>query len=113
MILVPFFEIPYEDRLAKNVKKRYVQVLLRSTDKVAVCKFTQTSLSGYSACLSRPNEQETDLINFVCHAVMQITHFYDTGGLFCLVTFYFETANKPCYGKSALIIGELFKLSLI
>ena len=31
MILVPFFEIPYGDRLAKNVQKRYVQVIPRST----------------------------------------------------------------------------------
>ena len=31
MVLLPFFEIPYRDRLAKNVKKRYVQVIPRST----------------------------------------------------------------------------------
>ena len=30
-MLLPFFEIPYGDRLAKNVKKRYVQVIPRST----------------------------------------------------------------------------------
>ena len=33
MILVPFFEIPYWDRLAKNVKSRCVQIILRSTAK--------------------------------------------------------------------------------
>ena len=33
MILVPFFEIPLRDRLAKNVKSRYVQIIPRSTDK--------------------------------------------------------------------------------
>ena len=32
MLLLSFFEIPYGDRLAKNVQKRYVQVILRSTD---------------------------------------------------------------------------------
>ena len=31
MLLLPFFEIPYGDRLAKNVKKQYVQVIPRST----------------------------------------------------------------------------------
>ena len=30
MVSLPFFEIPYGDRLAKNVKKRYVQVIPRS-----------------------------------------------------------------------------------
>ena len=33
MVLLPFFEIPYGDRLAKNVKKRYVQVIPRSTSR--------------------------------------------------------------------------------
>ena len=27
MILVPFFEIPYGNRLAKNVKSHYVQII--------------------------------------------------------------------------------------
>ena len=31
MILVPFFEIPYGDRLAKNVNSQCVQVIPRST----------------------------------------------------------------------------------
>ena len=31
MILVQFFEIPYGDKLAKNVKSQYVQVIPRST----------------------------------------------------------------------------------
>ena len=31
MILVPFFEIPYGNRLAKNVKSRCVQIIPRST----------------------------------------------------------------------------------
>ena len=31
MILVPFFQIPHGDRLAKNVKSRCVQVIPRST----------------------------------------------------------------------------------
>ena len=31
MILVPVFEIPHRDRLAKNVKSQYVQVIPRST----------------------------------------------------------------------------------
>ena len=35
MVLLPFFEIPYGDRLAKNVKKRYVQVIPRSTTSVS------------------------------------------------------------------------------
>ena len=30
MKLVPFFEIPYRDRLAKNVKSQYGQVIPRS-----------------------------------------------------------------------------------
>ena len=33
IILVPFFEIPYGDRLAKNVKKLHVRVIPRSTNK--------------------------------------------------------------------------------
>ena len=33
MLLLPFFEIPYEEKVSKNVKKQYVQVLPRSTDK--------------------------------------------------------------------------------
>ena len=33
MILLPFFDIPHGDRLAKNVKSRCVQVLSRSTAK--------------------------------------------------------------------------------
>ena len=32
MLLLSFFEIPYGDRIAKNVQKRYVQVIPRSTD---------------------------------------------------------------------------------
>ena len=32
MLSLSFFGIPYTDRLAKNVQKRYVQVILRSTD---------------------------------------------------------------------------------
>ena len=31
MVLLPFFEIPYGNRLAKNVRKQYVQVVPRST----------------------------------------------------------------------------------
>ena len=31
MILLPFFEIPYGDRLAKNVKSRCVQIIPSST----------------------------------------------------------------------------------
>ena len=31
MLLVSFFEIPYVEKLAKNVRKRYVQVIPRST----------------------------------------------------------------------------------
>ena len=31
MILIPFFEIPYGKRLAKNVKSQYVQVIPKST----------------------------------------------------------------------------------
>ena len=34
MILVPFFEIPHRDRLAKNVKSRCVQIIPRFTTKV-------------------------------------------------------------------------------
>ena len=33
MILVPLFEIPYGNGLAKNVKKPHVQVIRRFTDK--------------------------------------------------------------------------------
>ena len=32
MLLLSFFEIPYVEKLAKNVQKRYVQVITRSTD---------------------------------------------------------------------------------
>ena len=32
MLLLSFFEIPYVEKLAKNVQKRYVQVIPRSTD---------------------------------------------------------------------------------
>ena len=32
MLLLSFFELPYADRLAKNVQKRYIQVILRSMD---------------------------------------------------------------------------------
>ena len=31
MLLLPFFEIPYGEKVSKNVKKQYVQVLPRST----------------------------------------------------------------------------------
>ena len=31
MLLLSIFEIPYRERLAKNVNKRYVQVIPRST----------------------------------------------------------------------------------
>ena len=31
MLLLSFFEIPNGEKLAKNVQKRYVQVILRST----------------------------------------------------------------------------------
>ena len=31
MLLLSFFEIPYGERLAKNVRKQYVQVIPRST----------------------------------------------------------------------------------
>ena len=30
MLLLPFFEIPYGEKVSKNVKKQYVQVLQRS-----------------------------------------------------------------------------------
>ena len=33
MLLLSIFEIPYEERLAKNVQKRYVQVIPRSTPR--------------------------------------------------------------------------------
>ena len=36
MILVPFFEIPYWDRLAKIVDSQYVQVIPRSTSRPRV-----------------------------------------------------------------------------
>ena len=45
MILLSFFEIPYGDRLAKNVKKRYVQVIPRST-----LKHTSAESEDSSAC---------------------------------------------------------------
>ena len=32
MLLLSFIEIPYVEKLAKNVQKRYVQVIPRSTD---------------------------------------------------------------------------------
>ena len=35
MMLVPFFEIPYGNRLAKNVNSQYVQVIPRSTTTYA------------------------------------------------------------------------------
>ena len=34
MILVPFFEIPYRDKLAKNVNSQYVQVIPQSTANI-------------------------------------------------------------------------------
>ena len=37
MILLPFFEIPYGDRLAKNVNSQYVQVIPRSTPHPSLC----------------------------------------------------------------------------
>ena len=33
MLLLSFFEIPYVDKLSKNVQKQYVQVIPRSTDQ--------------------------------------------------------------------------------
>ena len=39
MVLLPFFKIPYGDRLAKNVRKQYVQIIPRSTHDPAVAKF--------------------------------------------------------------------------
>ena len=39
MILVPFFEIPHRDRLAKNVKSLCVQVIPRSTASTGKCGF--------------------------------------------------------------------------
>ena len=32
MLLLSFFEIPYMEKLAKNVLKQYVQIIQRSTD---------------------------------------------------------------------------------
>ena len=32
MLLLSFFEIPFVEKLAKNVQKQYVQVIPRSTD---------------------------------------------------------------------------------
>ena len=34
MLLLSFFEIPYVEKLAKNVQKQYVQVIPRSTNRV-------------------------------------------------------------------------------
>ena len=42
MILVPFFEIPHRNRLAKNIKSRCVQIIPRST---AQCRGTKVSRS--------------------------------------------------------------------
>ena len=41
MLLLPFFEIPYGEKVAKNVKKQYVQVLPRSTTYGVLMLFTQ------------------------------------------------------------------------
>ena len=39
MMLVPFFEIPYGDRLAKNVKSRCFQIIPRSKVTIMHIKF--------------------------------------------------------------------------
>ena len=38
-MVVPFFEIPNGDRLAKNVKSLCVQVIPRSTDRIKLIGF--------------------------------------------------------------------------
>ena len=41
MILVLFFEIPYRDKLAKNVNSQYVQVIPRSTCRSTYWQITE------------------------------------------------------------------------
>ena len=59
MILVPFFEIPYREKLAKNVNSQYVQVIPRSTtyftkgQKWPILKSNFNSRDGFMV----PNEK--------------------------------------------------------
>ena len=55
MILLPFFEIPYGDKLAKNINSQYVHVIPRSTDYFANNFKNQTKRSDKT---SRNNEQQ-------------------------------------------------------
>ena len=55
MLLISIFEIPYGERLAKNVWKRYVQVIPRSTDsgsKIAVIRQWQQDSGGKKAIVN-------------------------------------------------------------
>ena len=57
-MLVPFFEIPHRDRLAKNVKSLCVQIIPRSTCYITHKKIhIRTSLSqksvGFISCFSK------------------------------------------------------------
>ena len=44
MILVPFFEIPYREKLAKNVNSQYVQVISPQLNKIEILISVQSRL---------------------------------------------------------------------
>ena len=57
MILPPFFEIHYGDRLAKNVKSQCVQIIPRSTDDdTLTCKHYTHHTSSYKDITKYKNE---------------------------------------------------------
>ena len=54
MILLPFFEIPHREELAKNVKSRCVQIIPRSTKYlcILICRHFASSLPHF-LCISK------------------------------------------------------------
>ena len=45
MLLLPFFEIPYGEKVSKNVKKQYVQVLPRSTPQLSLGYYSTEAIT--------------------------------------------------------------------
>ena len=60
MLLLPFFEIPYGEKVAKNVKKQYVQVLPRSTHS-AMYFLASLEMEGQKVWFLLPAVIEMDL----------------------------------------------------
>ena len=60
MVLVPFFEIPHEDRLAKIVKKLHVQVIPRTT----IYYVFKTCFSISKSEISNINDKNSQILKY-------------------------------------------------